>query len=258
MNKTIKLAFEGEFVAVVTLSRPEARNAINSQMARELVEMFANLPSKIRCVVLTGKGEKAFCAGADLKERNGMVSSDFEQQHLLFRKSLLSIINCPVPVIAAVGGAAFGGGLELAMAADFIYASENARFAMPEVTLGIMAGMGGTQNLPRAIHQRLAKELLYTGKVFSADDAEKFGLVNAVFAIDDLLEEALRTAHKIAENAPLSVRAVKETIASSLHLPIEEGLAIESEHYKPLLASKDRREGISAFNEKRKAIFTGE
>jgi enoyl-CoA hydratase/carnithine racemase len=252
----VKLSISGDGIATITLSRPSAANALNSQMALELQHIFTTLANNIRVAILTGEGEKAFCAGADLKERQGMDTESWKIQHQQFRKSLKSIMDCPVPVIAAVSGAAYGGGLELALGCDFIYASDTARFAFPEVTLGIMPGMGGTQNLPRAIGLRRAKELLLTGKPFSAQEAYGWGLVNKICSPQALMDEAVSCARAIASAAPLSVNTIKLATGKT-HLPIDEALFAESEYYKHLLPSDDRKEGISAFNEKRKPHFSG-
>lgn len=255
-ESTVKFTITDNGVAVVALSRPQLANALNSQMALELKNIFNMLSDRASVAILTGEGTKAFCAGADLKERNSMNTEAWEKQHLLFREVIKLIMDYHVPVIAAVNGAAYGGGLELALSCDFVYAVKTANFALPEVTLGIMPGMGGTQTLPRAVGLARAKELLFTGKSFSAAEAYSWGMVNKICEPESLMEEALACANKIADNAPLSVRAVKYS-ANSMFLPKDEALAIESEQYKKLLGTKDRYEGISAFNEKRKPVFTG-
>ena len=156
---TLTLLEPREHILTITLDRPEVANAINSQMGHDLLDVWESLsadPSRYRCVILTGAGKRAFCAGGDLKERNGMSDEQWQEQHHLFERQLRSYISCPLPVIAAVNGAAYGGGAEFALAADFAYGSERARFALTEVTFGIMPGSGGTQNLPRAIGERRA------------------------------------------------------------------------------------------------------
>src|ERR1700761_1005303 len=181
-------------ILLVTLNRPEASNAMNTQMGLDLVELFETLTTDLgglRVVILTGSGAKAFCAGGDLKQRNGMTDEAWQAQHLVFERMLRAILACPIPVIAAVNGAAYGGGCEIAAAADFVYASTNARFALTEVTLGIMPGSGGTQNLPRAIGERRAKELILSGLPFTAAEAEQWGLVNRVLPPDELLPATL-------------------------------------------------------------------
>jgi len=212
---TITAERRDNHVLVVTLNRPEAANAMNTQMGLDLMELFEGLTVDIeglRVVVLTGQGPKAFCAGGDLKQRNGMTDEAWQAQHLVFERMLRAILACPIPVIAAVNGAAYGGGCEIAAAADFVYASTNARFALTEVTLGIMPGVGGTQNLPRAVGERRAKELILSGLPFSAEQAERWGLVNRVLPPEELRDAALAIAGRIAGNGPISVRQAKQAI----------------------------------------------
>ena len=175
-----------EHVTIVRLNRPDASNALNTQMGRDLVRYFEDValdPKSLRCIVLTGAGDKAFCAGGDLKERRGMTDEAWTRQHVIFERMVRALIDCPVPIIGAVNGAAYGGGCEIAGCCDFLYAAESARFALTEVTLGIMPGGGGTQTLPRAVGERRAKELILTGKPFTAAEAHAWGLVNEVFPL---------------------------------------------------------------------------
>src|SRR6185503_5456733 len=184
-------------------------------MGVELSDLFCPLvfqPGDLRCIVITGAGDKAFCAGGDLKERNGMTDATWRAQHAIFERAYYAIMDCPVPVIAAVNGAAFAGGCELALACDFVYCSPEARFALTETTLGIMPGCGGTQNLPRAIGERRAKELILSGAAFSAEEAFAFGLVNRVCEPGKLLGETIEAARRIARNGPLAVRQAKHAI----------------------------------------------
>lgn len=254
---TVTFAITDNGIATVTMSRPQAANALNSQMALELKDIFYSLPENTRVVILTGAGERAFCAGADLKERHGMDVEAWQVQHQVFRHAIQSIMECPVPVIAAVNGAAYGGGLEIALTCDFIYASTNARFALPEVTLGIMPGMGGTQNLTRAVGMRRAKEMLFTGKAFDAEQAYAIGMINHIAPPETFRAAVAACAETIAANAPLSVKAAKRSAVKGMHLPIEQALISESDYYISLLKSDDRHEGINAYNEKRKPVFTG-
>jgi enoyl-CoA hydratase len=247
-------------VLVVILNRPEAANALNTQMGLDLMELFEGLTVDIedlRAVVLTGQGAKAFCAGGDLKQRNGMTDEAWQAQHLVFERMLRAILACPIPVIAAVNGAAYGGGCEIAAAADFIYASTTARFALTEVTLGIMPGAGGTQNLPRAVGERRAKELILSGLPFSAEEAERWGLVNRVLPPEELLQATIAMADRIAGNGPISVRQAKQAIHRGLQMSLADGLAFEIEAYNRLIPTADRREGVLAFNERRKPDFQG-
>jgi enoyl-CoA hydratase len=258
--KTLKVESPRDGVMVVTLDRPEVRNALDTQMVRELRELFAPLkftPGELRCVVLTGSGDKAFCAGADLKERKGMSDEDWRLQHAIFEEAFIAVMDCPVPVIAAVNGAAYAGGCELALAADFAYASSEARFALTEVTIGIMPGVGGTQNLPRAVGLRRAKEIILTGVPFTAQQAYEWGMVNAVLPASELMPAALATAARIADNAPISVRQAKKSMHYGSQMDLASGLAFEAQAYERMVATQDRREGIDSFNEKRKPKFKG-
>jgi len=245
---------------VVTLNRPEVLNALNTATSEDLRTVFGPLaftPGDLRCVILTGAGEKAFSSGGDLKERQGMSDETWRLQHAIIEEAAYGIINSSVPVIAAVNGIAFGGGCELALCCDFTYASTTARFALTEVTLGIMPGGGGTQTLPRAVGERRAKELILTGKPFTATQARDWGLVNEVFPLSELLREALATAARIACNAPISVRQAKLSIHRGLQLSLRDGLALEIEAYNRMVPTEDRREGVLAFNEKRPPNFRG-
>ncbi|HEY7550068.1 MAG TPA: enoyl-CoA hydratase-related protein [Hyphomicrobiaceae bacterium] len=258
--ETLTLDRQDRQVLVVTLNRPQASNAMNTQMGLDLMELFEAFQvalDDVRSIVLTGAGDKAFCAGGDLKERRGMTDEAWAAQHAIFERMLRAILACPLPVIAAVNGAAYGGGCELAAAADFVYASDNARFALTEVTLGIMPGAGGTQTLPRAVGMRRAKEIILTGKPFTAVEAERWGLVNTLVPLARLMQEALATARRIAENAPISVRQAKQAVQRGMQMSLWDGLAFEIEAYNRTVPTEDRREGVNAFNEKRKPVFRG-
>jgi enoyl-CoA hydratase len=258
--ETLLLERAEEHVTVIRLNRPEASNALNTQMGLDLVRCFEDIAldaKGLRCIVLTGSGDKAFCAGGDLKERRGMTDEAWTRQHVIFERMVRALIDCPVPIIGAVNGAAYGGGCEIAGCCDFLYAAETARFALTEVTLGIMPGGGGTQTLPRAVGERRAKELILTGKPFSAKEAQAWGLVNEVFPLAELLREALATASRIARNAPISVRQAKLSIHRGLQSSLRDGLALEIEAYNRMVPTEDRREGVLAFNEKRPPDFRG-
>jgi enoyl-CoA hydratase/carnithine racemase len=257
---TLSVERRGEHVLVVTLDRPEASNAMNTQMGHDLMgllEGFALDVEGLRSVVLTGSGQKAFCAGGDLKERKGMTDEAWAAQHLVFERMLRALVGCPIPVIAAVNGAAYGGGCEIAAACDFIYAAPHARFALTEVTLGIMPGAGGTQTLPRAVGERRAKEFILTGSPFTAHEAEAWGLVNRVIDAEALLDAAIETAERIAANAPIAIRQAKQSIHRGLQMSLSDGLAFEIEAYNRMVSTNDRHEGVLAFNEKRRPRFTG-
>ena len=244
----------------VTLNRPHAANAVNTQMGRDLLAVFSELcaePGACRAVVLTGVGARAFCAGGDLKERDGMTLAQWEDQHLVYERMVRAIIDCPVPIVAAVNGAAFGGGCEIALACDFIYAASGVRFALTEVTLGIMPGTGGTQGLPRAVGTRRAKELILSGQPFTAEQAEAWGMVNRVCAPPALMATAHEMVHRIAENAPIAVRQAKHAIQRGSDMSLAEGMLFEIEAYRRMVSTEDRLEGVRAFNEKRRPVFKG-
>ena len=257
---TLQLSKPQPHVQLIVLSRPEALNALNTQMGLDLVSMFEAValdPDETRCIVLTGAGDRAFCAGGDLKERKGMTDEAWLRQHVVFERMVRALLDCPVPIIGAVNGVAYGGGCEIAACCDFLYASDHACFAFPEVKLGIMPGGGGTQNLPRAIGERRAKELILTGRPFSAVEAYEWGLVNAVSPASDLMAQALDTAAMIARNAPISVRQAKQSIHRGLQMSLRDGLAFEIEAYNRMVPTEDRHEGVLAFNEKRPPQFKG-
>jgi enoyl-CoA hydratase/carnithine racemase len=258
--ETVTVDFPQEHTVLVTLNRPEVANAMNTQMGLDLLDVFDGFcaaPNQQRCIVLTGAGGKAFCAGGDLKQRNGMTDQQWQDQHLIFERMVRAMIGCPVPIIAAVNGAAYAGGMEISLCADFIYAAEHARFALTEVTLGIMPGAGGTQNLPRAVGARRAKEILLTGRPFSVQQAYEWGMVNRICKPDMLLPETLETASVIAANAPISARQIKQSVNMGLNTDLQTGMMFEIEAYNRMVPTEDRREGIRAFNEKRKPIYQG-
>ena len=258
--ETVDIARPREHVMLATLNRPAAANAMNTQLGTELMTLCEALnldPGDTRCVVLTGAGERAFCAGADLKERRGMTDDAWQRQHLIYERMARALMACPIPVIAAVNGAAYGGGCEIALACDFIYAAETARFALTEVTLGIIPGAGGTQTLARAVGERRAKEIILSGQPFGAAEAERWGMVSRVMPSAELVAAALATAETIARNAPISVRQAKQAISRGMNMSLWDGLAMEIEAYYRTVPTEDRREGIASFNEKRAPRFTG-
>jgi enoyl-CoA hydratase/carnithine racemase len=247
-------------ILVVTLNRPDRRNALDTQMGLDMLELFGALyvdQEDIRCVVLTGSGSKAFCAGGDLKQRNNMTDESWQSQHAVFEKMTLALMDCPIPIIAAVNGAAFGGGMEIALCADFIYAARSARFAQTETRLGIMPGAGGTQNLPRACGVRRAKEIIFTAEPFTAEQAFEWGIVNKLCDDQALIDEALSTARKIAANAPIAVRQAKKSLGIATQTDLKTGYAFEIEAYNRMVQTEDRIEGVRAFNEKRQPDFKG-
>ena len=244
----------------VTLDRPQVANAFNTEMAGELACLFERLRADLgetRALVLTGTGDRAFCAGGDLKERNGMSDETWFAQHLVYERMVRALLGVPVPVIGAVNGAAYGGGCELAAGCDFLIAASHAKFAQTEVGLGIIPGAGGTQLLARAVGERRAKQIILTGEPFTAKEAEYWGLVNEVVTKDALMDRAVEIASRIARNAPVAVRQAKQAIRTGLDMGLAEGLAFEIEAYNRTIVTRDRREGVAAFNEKRKAKFDG-
>lgn len=249
-------------VMLVTLVRPEAANAMNTQMVRDLLGLFERLGSAEgalpRCVVVTGAGERYFCAGGDLKERNGMTDGEWRVQHALAEEMVRRLHDVPVPVLAAVNGAAYGGGCELVLNMDFAYAAETARFCLPETRIGIMPGTGGTQALLRAAGPRRAKELVFSAREFSAAEARDWSVVNDIRPRGDLLAFVLDRADVIAANAPLAVMQAKKALRHGADMDHRTALYFEIEAYNRLVGTRDRREGVAAFNERRRPVFTGE
>ena len=254
--ETLALRFSGENdqILTVTLNRPDVLNAMNTRMMEELLTLFRQQAYNdgLRCVVVTGAGDKAFSTGGDLKERHGMTDQQWRRQHHLAEDFILAIVDFPVPVISAVEGFAFAGGCELALATDFIIASETASFALKEVTRGIMPGGAGIQNLARAIGLRKAKELVYTGRAIDARTAYEWGLANRVVAAGQALDTAVQIASEIVAGAPMSMRFAKLAINNGSETEFHAAYALDIAAYNVLVASEDRLEGIAAFNEKRK------
>lgn len=264
MPETILLTEPAPGVAVVAFNRPEVANALSTRMGEELTEVWTALAVRcsgegadLRCAILTGQG-RHFQAGADLKERNGMTDATWAAQHKIFEAMVRAQLSVPVPIIAAVNGAAMGGGCEMTLACDFAYASETARFGLPEVGLGIMPGLGGTQLLRRCAGERRAIELLTSGRQFTAAQALEYGVVNGVTAPDALMDTVLAVAAEIASRAPLSVRALKHVVREGHSLDLAAAMEMELSAYNRLFKTADRREGVASFNEKRTPAFKGE
>ena len=249
---------EGHVITVV-MNRLEVHNAMNTQMGRDLVACFEAIGAdpRARGVVLTGAGAKAFCVGGDLKERQGMTDEQWRAQHVIFEHASWGILHCPAPVIAAVEGYAMGGGCELALAADFIVASETAVFALTETTLGIFPGIGGPLFMPRAVGRGLAKELIFTGRRMPAAEAKAAGLVNHLVPAGEAQKKGEEIAAQIAKNGPLAVRQVKKVINRGMETDLETAMVLALEAYNICVQSEDRTEGVRAFNEKRPPRFTG-
>jgi enoyl-CoA hydratase len=247
------------FVVTVTLDRPEQMNAMNTAMGEDLLACFDGFTHdrETRAVVFTGSGDRAFCAGGDLKERNEMTDEAWRAQHVIFEQAAFRVLRCPVPVIAAVEGFALAGGCELAILSDFIVASETAVFGVPETTLGIFPGIGGTQLLPRILGTPLAKELIFTGRRMKADEAKASGLVNHLVPAGQARAKAHEIASRIAQNGPIAVRQAKKAIAHGSETNLDTAMILAIEAYNATVVTEDRLEGVRAFNEKRRPQFKG-
>jgi enoyl-CoA hydratase/carnithine racemase len=237
----------------ITLNRPDVMNAMNTALFTELRAAVRELSANaaVRVLVLTGAGTRAFSVGGDLKERNGMSDETWRAQHQLIEESFLAVKDFPVPVVAAVEGHAHGGGLELALMCDFIIASEASVFSLPEVKRGILPGGGGVQNLVRAAGMRRAKQLLYTGASFTAQQALQWGMVNELTEPGRALEQALQIARQIVQAAPMSVRYAKLAASRGGEVDFHTGYMLDLAAYNVLVSSQDRLEGVQAFNERR-------
>jgi enoyl-CoA hydratase/carnithine racemase len=247
-------------VEIWTIDGERRRNAISRAMLEELREHLARAGGDraLRVVVLTGAGDKAFCAGADLKERAAMSAEDVHRFHEGLRRALRAVEEAPQPFVAALNGAALGGGLELALACDLRIAAETASVGLPEVSLGIIPGGGGTQRLARLVGVARAKDLVLTGRRATAAEALAMGLVTELVSPARLLDAAVALAEGIARNAPVSLRQAKRAIDGGFHLPLEEALELENRMYQDCLGTKDRTEALRAFAEKRPPVFRGE
>ncbi|WP_192964632.1 enoyl-CoA hydratase [Phycobacter azelaicus] len=244
-----------DHVCLIKLNRPEALNALNNELLTELCAALdeADASDKVRCIVLTGS-EKAFAAGADIKEMSQMSFTE------VFSSNLFAFVNDRIeairkPIIAAVSGYALGGGCELAMLCDFIIAGDNAKFGQPEINLGVIAGIGGTQRLTRFVGKSKSMDMNLTGRFMNAEEAERAGLVSRVVPAKKLMEEAMGAAQKIAEKSLLTAMAVKETVNRSYEMPLSEGMLFERRVFHSMFATEDQKEGMAAFLEKREAQF---
>jgi enoyl-CoA hydratase len=255
-SQNVRIEGEGPVLTVI-IDRPKVLNALDDTTLRELTELFTGFPPTVRCVILTGAGDKAFVAGADIAAMSGMSAEQgkafAERGHAL----AAALEALPAPVIAAVNGFALGGGLELALACDFAIAAQNARLGLPEVGLGVIPGFGGTQRLVRRIGIGRARELIYTGNLVTAEEAVRLGLVNTVTAPGDLMRTAMNLAETIATRGPLAVAAAKRATAQGADLPLGQALALERELFAGLFETADRKEGMQAFLEKRLPQFRG-
>lgn len=253
------LVEQRDAVTLITLNRPEALNALNSTVLAELIEAFAAFEAddSQRCAVVTGAGDKAFAAGADIKEMVEKSAIDFYKEEFFADWQAKLVRTTRKPWIAAVNGFALGGGCEVAMMADFIIASDRARFGQPEIKLGVIPGMGGTQRLTRAVGKAKSMELHLTGRMMDAAEAESAGLVARVVPHEELLEDALKTAATIAAMPPLATIANKEAVNAAFETLLEQGMVHERRIFQILVGSEDKTEGMSAFVEKREANWKG-
>ena len=253
--ETIRVETDGA-LTTITIDRPKALNALSSQVIRELTEAFSAIPTTTRAVILTGAGEKAFVAGADISEMRGKSVADAqafsELGHTLGKK----IEALDVVTIAAINGFALGGGCELAMCCDLIYAADNAKFGQPEVNLGIIPGFGGTQRLTHLVGPQRARELIFTADIIDAQTAKSYGLVCDVLPKEQLMEHVKKVALKIASKGPLAVAAAKHLVKDGLGMSLDDANQLEAVAFGKLFASTDTLEGMTAFVEKRPAKFT--
>lgn len=254
--KNVLLEKEGN-VAIVTMNRPKALNALNSETLKELDNVIEALEkdNEIYAVVLTGAGEKAFVAGADISEMKDLNEEQGKEFGLLGNKVFRRLENLDKPVIAAINGFALGGGCELAMSCDIRIASVKAKFGQPEAGLGITPGFGGTQRLPRIVGLGKAKELIYTCDIIKADEALRIGLVNKVVEVEALLDEAKAMAKKIAVNAPIAVKLCKDAINRGMQVNIDDAIVIEASDFGKCFSTEDQKEGMTAFVERREKNF---
>ena len=259
MNEDIILRENIDAVAVITLNRPQVMNAFNFALLEALKDQIdrVRFENNIRVVIITGAGEKAFCAGADLKERAGMNDTEVRTFILTLRGLFSAIETLNKPVIAAVNGIALGGGTELALASDIRIASERVTMGLTETRLAIIPGGGGTQRLPRLIGIGKAKELIFTGRRVDAREALDIGLVNKVCAPSDLMDESLQMAALICETGPIALEQAKYAIHFGTQTDLNTGMAIESNAYWLTIPTQDRLEALAAFKEKRKPVFKG-
>lgn len=258
---TLKIDQKEKGVWVLTINRPEALNALNSQVLTDLADFVRQLGEmdfeSVRCLVITGSGDKSFVAGADIKEMADM-SPQQSQTFAERGQSVFQELNLlKIPVIAAVNGFALGGGFELALACDFIVCSENAKFGLPEVSLGLIPGFGGTQRLASAVGLRKARELIYTGDMVSANDAKTLGIVSEVVPKEELMTAVMKKVNMILSRGPIAIFESKKSINVGYDQPIEQGLKTEAQNFSQLFNSEDTREGLAAFLQKRKPAFKG-
>ncbi|MGA2308865.1 MAG: enoyl-CoA hydratase-related protein [Candidatus Bathyarchaeia archaeon] len=250
---------KSEGIATITLNRPEALNAFSKEVVEEILQALEDVKNdeNVRVVVLTGAGEKAFSAGADIKAMAGMTALKARELSLMGEKLCLALENLEKPVIAALNGYALGGGLEVAMSCDLRVASENARMGQTEINIGLIPGWGGTQRLTRLIGRAKAKELVFTGRMIDAKTAEQLGIINMVAPADKFKETVRQFALELASKAPVAVRVAKALINKGADIGLDSALALEREGFGVVASTEDLKEGVSAFTEKRKPVFKG-
>ena len=245
-------------ITILKISAPKSLNALNSTILKELSDCVSHLDAATRVLIITGDGEKSFVAGADISEMAHLNEPQGQEFGRLGAQVFRRIELLPIPVIAAVNGFALGGGCELAMACDIRIASSKAKFGQPEVGLGIIPGFSGTYRLPKLIGQGYAKEMIYTGKVIRADEALRIGLVNAVYEPEELMGKAMEMAAMMLKNAAIAIRLAKQSINEGYDLDADDAIALENKLFGQCFATKDQKEGMDAFLNKRPAAFTGE
>jgi enoyl-CoA hydratase len=250
---------KSERIAIITLNRPEALNAFSKEVVEEIMHALEDVKSdeNVRVVVLTGAGEKAFSAGADIKAMAGMTPLKARELSLMGERLCLALENLEKPVIAALNGYALGGGLEVAMSCDLRVATENARMGQTEINIGLIPGWGGTQRLTRLIGRTKAKELVFTGRMIDAKTAEQLGILNMVVPPDKFKETVRQFALELASKAPVAVRVAKALINKGADIGLDSALALEREGFGVVASTEDLKEGVSAFTEKRKPVFKG-
>jgi len=250
---------KSEGIATITLNRPEALNAFSKELVEEVLQAVEDIrrDENVRVVILTGAGEKAFSAGADIKAMKGMNALKARELSLMGEKLCLTFENLEKPVIAAINGYALGGGMEVSMACDFRIASENARIGQTEINIGLIPGWGGTQRLTRLIGATKAKELIYTGKLIDAKTAEQLGLLNMVVPADKFKETVRQFAAELAQKAPVALKVAKALINKGTEIGLDAAIALEREGFGVVASTDDLQEGVSAFIEKRKPKFEG-
>jgi len=254
--ENIRLEQEGA-IATLFIDRPKALNALNTKTLQELESALKSLPADVRVLIVTGGGEKAFVAGADIAEMAALTDAQAQEFGALGHRVMAALEALPIPTIAAVNGFALGGGSELALACDFIYASEKAKLGLPEVGLGVIPGFGGTQRLTRVVGRARAKELIFTGDRIDAAKAKEIGMVLEVLPADGLLAHCRAVAEKIVKNSPLAISKAKQVIEAGADQDLRAANEIERKAFGDLFGSEDQREGMKAFLEKRTATFTG-